>query len=372
MEVKQDTQEELELLPEELKQNFSDVTTHKLIPANNLPVYNLPQDVLSVEGESSNLKRSTREVADRIIFVDNIADSMSKAEFVKLVRQYAVQGPIVDIKFVQRTKGGAFAFVEFQEDQDGINAVKGLNNKDFATNSGQVEKLRASKAENPSELHSKRNIYVKKIPHTWTNDDLKERFKKFGAISHCRTLKKPGNSKENTGVGFVHFVEPMEAARAIEVMDNSLIDPEDEKSGHLEVKFARAKKSDSRGAKKSSKRKGKKNRDFNQHGIPNWGRGRGMPNWGRGRDPRTQRGNQRGRGYSVYSNEEIWQRMISEFKLMQVLQTPYLNSQNFNQPPSNYPGWNQHQYNQYQSPAPRRLGNQNSSSGPFLNNENYY
>jgi len=278
--------------------------THALVEVTH------PQQgkVLSHSGTSANLTRNTRVVSDRIIFVDNIADSISQEEFVGMMSEYALRGPVVDIKFLTRTKGSSFAFVEFSSEQDGKAAILALNKKDFTTNSGKVLELRASKAENPTETVSNKNLYVKGLPRHWSNDDLKRRFRGYGSISHCRTLKRPGSANENTGVGFVHFFNSIDAAKAIEEVDDKLADPTDPTSNVLEVKFARAKKPRQR---RQTKRGGKGGRgsvvnEFNRtHMGPNWnafGRGTGMRG-GRGRNMRGGPG--RG-GYGAMPSDSLY------------------------------------------------------------------
>lgn len=293
-------------------------TTHQLVEvvSPNAGV------VLSAEGDSANLTRNTRVVSDKVIFVDNIADSMSKEEFVDLVKQYSKRGPIVDVRFLRRTKGGSFAFIEFDNEEDGREAISALNTKDFTTNSGKVLELRASKAENPTETVSNKNLYVRGIPKHWTNEDLKKRFRGFGSISHCRTLKKPGNEEENTGVGFVHFFHAIDAAKAIEGVEDQLVDPEDASSGTLEVKFARAKKPRQRNRRRRMRRS-RGNGDFGP--VPNWnfgGRPRngGMRGHGRGGMQRNRAGN-----WGMYPpNEEIWAKMVEVMQNMSMWQqNPY-------------------------------------------------
>lgn len=267
--------------------------THSLVEVPTPP----KGKVLSSSGTSANLTRNTRVVSDRIIFVDNIADSISQQEFVEMMSEYAVRGPIVDIKFLTRTKGSSFSFVEFSNEPDGKAAILALNKKDFTTNSGKVLELRASKAENPTETVSNKNLYVKGLPRHWSNDDLKRRFRGYGSISHCRTLKRPGSSNENTGVGFVHFFNSLDAAKAIEEVDDHPADPSDPQSNLLEVKFARAKKPRQR--RQTKRGGGNRGRgvvnDYNRtHMGPQWNnfgrgtgmRGGGMPGGGRGRNMR--------------------------------------------------------------------------------------
>lgn len=345
--------------------------THALVEVSH------PQKgkVLSSSGTSASLTRNTRVVSERVIFVDNIADSISQQEFVDMMSEYAGRGPIIDIKFLTRTKGSSFAFVEFETEQDGKSAILALNKKDFTTNSGKVLELRASKAENPTESVSNKNVYVKGLPRDWSNDDLKRRFRGYGSISHCRTLKRPGSSNENTGVGFVHFFNSMDASKAIEEVDDKLADPSDPNSNILEVKFARAKKPRQR---RQTKRGGKGGRsvvnDFNRtHMGPNWnafGRGSGMRG-GRGRN--MPRGGPGRGGYggmpsdSLYPpNEgndgaEVWAKMVEIMQNMGgLLTTPQTNqTRSMWQNPYNVYGGNYQNYGGY----PRNNGGDSNPSG---------
>lgn len=286
--------------------------------------------VLSSTGTSANLVRSTRVVSERVVFVDNIADTVSKDDFIGMISQYATRGPIIDVRFLTRTKGSSFAFIEFENEEDGRDAINNLNHKDFTTNSGKVLELRASKAENPTESVSNKNLYVKGIPRHWSNDDLKRRFRGFGAISHCRTLKRPG-SQENAGVGFVHFFNALDAARAIDEVDEQHAEPDDPGSNILEVKFARAKKPRTRG---KGKRNLKSQNSLGRGGMPNWGFGRGAGNRGRGRQ-------MRGRGHfgGVYpppENNEVWAKMVELMQNMSMSSTMWQNPYNMYGGTTNY------------------------------------
>jgi len=283
--------------------------------------------VLSQDGKSANLTRSTRVVSDRVVFVDNIPDSFTKEELCEIVSEYACRGPIVDVKFLTRTKGSSFAFVEFENEEDGREAISGLNTKDYTASNGKVLELRASKAENPTETVSNKNLYVKGLPKTWSNDDLKRRFRGYGSISHCRTLKRPGTSNENTGVGFVHFFNALDAAKAIEEVDESLADPNDPESNYLEVKFARAKK---RGGRNRKQRGGRGGGNDYARQVPNWnfgGRGRGNMR-GNGRGMRGRGGFQGmyppdGNNNPEPMNPEVWAKMVEIMQNMSMWQNPY-------------------------------------------------
>lgn len=281
--------------------------------------------VLSSEGDSASLTRNTRVVSDRVIFVDNIPDSLCKDEFLELVKQYAQRGPIVDVRFLRRTKGGSFAFIEFEVEEDGRDAILGMNNKEFENTTGKELDLKATKAENPTEIVSNKNLYVRGIPRDWKNEDLKKRFLGFGEISHCRTLKKPGNDNENTGVGFVHFFAAIDAAKAIEGIDEQLVDSNDESLGCLEVKFARAKTPRQRNRRRRNRRGGRGGGDYGR-AVPNWNFGRQRNGGMRGHGGRGMRGGNRGLGgWNMYPpNEEMWAKMVEVMQNMSLWQqNPY-------------------------------------------------
>jgi len=286
--------------------------------------------VLSSTGTSANLTRSTRVVSERVVFVDNIADTVSKDDFIKMISVYATRGPIVDVRFLTRTKGSSFAFIEFDSEEDGREAIVGLNHKDFTTNSGKVLELRASKAENPTETVSNKNLYVKGIPRNWSNDDLKRRFKRYGAISHCRTLKRPNAPNENSGVGFVHFFNAIDASRAIELVDEKNADLDDPNSPILEVKFARAKKQAR--ARRQNKRNPKAQASLGRGAMPNWGFGRGAG--GRARGGRNMgrggRGFYGGGMYPPSENQgtEVWSKMVELMQNMSMNNTMWQNPYN--------------------------------------------
>jgi len=335
------------------KENFSSFNpTHQLVEvvAPNAGI------VLSSTGDSANLTRNTRVVSDKVIFVDNIADNLTKEEFINLVKQYATRGPIIDVRFLNRTKGGSFAFIEFEVEEDGRDAIQGINCKDYENSTGKFLDLKATKAENPTETVSNKNLYVRGIPRHWTNEDLKARFEGYGSISHVRTLKKAGNDNENTGVGFVHFFVAIDAAKAIEGVDEQLVDPEDESLGTLEVKFARAKTSRQRSRRRRHRGRPGGRGEYGD-AVPNWNFGRNGRRNGGGRGHGGMRGGGQnvGQGWNMYPpNEEMWQRMV------EVMQNMSLWQQN---PYSTFPAGGNYQYNYNPSIGDSSVDRYNNASG---------
>ncbi|XP_078537637.1 RNA-binding protein 45 isoform X4 [Lissotriton helveticus] len=58
------------------------------------------------------------------------------------------------------------------------------------------------------------------IPKTYSEEDVKERFRAFGDIEYCSIIKNK-NTGESKGLGYVRFLKPSQAALAIENCDRS-------------------------------------------------------------------------------------------------------------------------------------------------------
>lgn len=278
--------------------------------------------VLSTAGTSKSFDRNSREISDKIVFIDNII--VDKDEFVNIVREYAIKGNIVDIRYLCRNKGGAFAFVEFESEDDGKNAIQQLDQKEFISKAGKVVFLRASTAQNPTETTSRKNLYIKNVPKKWTHDDLRARFKGFGTITHCRVLKKSDEDVENTGCGFVHFSRWEDSQKALDSLNGQPVDTNDLSLGNLEVNFARMKKNT------RSRRKAQRPR------VPNAGKRRGTGRDGYKLQRRGVGGrNFYSRGGDQYQNkkanqgqypnwmsypptEEVWENMMLHFQQMSI------------------------------------------------------
>jgi len=311
------------------KVNRFDPPTHTLVEVVNPQV----GQILSVNGTSNGLNRMTRVVSDRVVFVDNIADTVAQEQFVDLIKEFALRGAILDVKFKTRNKGGSFCFIEFEHEEDGRQAIAHLNRTEFKTSYGKTMELRASKAENTEEAVSNKNLYVKGIPTHWNHENLKERFRNYGSISHCRVLRAPGNDSENTGVGFVHFYNGADAQKSVHQVNGQLVDPQDPGSNILQVRFARAKKPRKQQRRRKNNKRGGRdmyhsaNNNYDQ-AVPNWNFGRGRMGSGRGPSGggRGIRGGRNQGGWSnnnpMYPpNEEMWQKMV---ELMQNMgQNPY-------------------------------------------------
>nr|XP_021145499.1 RNA-binding protein 45 isoform X3 [Columba livia] len=75
------------------------------------------------------------------------------------------------------------------------------------------------------------------IPKTYTEEDLREKFKMYGDIEYCSIIKNK-TTGESKGLGYVRYLKPSQAARAIEECDRSfraiLAEPKNKSSESFE------------------------------------------------------------------------------------------------------------------------------------------
>jgi len=197
------------------------------------------QKVLSLTGTSPIFTDTERDESDRLIFVKRIPGIITAEEFATIALDYAQKGPIIDIKYRRHTGGDktAFALIYFQEEEDGREAIKGMNGKHIEYK-GQHRVLSAERASRWTQQVSRTNLYVTHLPHHWTGSDLKSVFDKFGRVLQATVLPHPEIDEQNSGAGFVRFSTEEEAALALKSTHKKPATPGSEQI--LEVKYAKA------------------------------------------------------------------------------------------------------------------------------------
>lgn len=195
--------------------------------------------ILSLQGSSPIFTDTQRDETNRLIFVKRIPGIITALEFAKIAMEYAVKGPILDIKYRRHTGGDktAFALIYFQEEEDGKGAIEGLNGRHLEFQ-GQHRVLSAERASRWTQQVSRTNLYVTNLPGHWTGEDLKSVFDKFGKVMQATVLPHPQMEDQNSGAGFVRFGTEEDAAQAMTATDGKPATPGSEKI--LEVKYAKA------------------------------------------------------------------------------------------------------------------------------------
>jgi len=195
--------------------------------------------ILSLQGSSPIFTDTQRDESNKLIFVKRIPGIITALEFAKLALEYAVKGPIIDIKYRRHTGGDktAFALIYFQEEEDGKGAIEGLNGRHLEFQ-GQHRVLSAERASRWTQQVSRTNLYVTNLPGHWTGDDLKSVFDKYGKVMQATVLPHPQIEEQNSGAGFVRFGTEEDAAQAMTATDGQPATPGSDKI--LEVKYAKA------------------------------------------------------------------------------------------------------------------------------------
>merc|ERR1719495_195229 len=67
------------------------------------------------------------------------------------------------------------------------------------------------------------NLFVRRLPDTWTENDLFLNFSQFGEILSIKINVEP-KTGEKKGFGFVSFANPVHAMQAISQMNGAQID----------------------------------------------------------------------------------------------------------------------------------------------------
>eukprot|EP00013_Stygamoeba_regulata_P029496 CAMPEP_0177645174 /NCGR_PEP_ID=MMETSP0447-20121125/9108_1 /TAXON_ID=0 /ORGANISM="Stygamoeba regulata, Strain BSH-02190019" /LENGTH=581 /DNA_ID=CAMNT_0019147639 /DNA_START=164 /DNA_END=1909 /DNA_ORIENTATION=+ len=167
------------------------------------------------------------------VFVKNLDETMSESELNDMFSAFGVLKNCVIMKD-ENGKSKGFGFVNFENFEDAKKAVDDLNDKEVKGK--KVFCARAQKkAEREAELKAKFeqvkaermakyqgvNLYVKNLDDDWDEEKLKTEFGQFGAITSCKVMRDEKNASR--GFGFVCFVTPEEATRAVSEMNGRMV-----------------------------------------------------------------------------------------------------------------------------------------------------
>lgn len=177
--------------------------------------------------------RIVKNVTDRAWLKDNSTNLVvrkldkSTIDNSDLKEQFQQIGDVVCCKVSKTMKEDAgevtstsngYGYVRFEKEEEAAEAVSKLNGKKIAGQEIVVERFdKDAKAK----VQAKNNLYVKEFPKTWSEDDLKQRFEKYGKLGSV-AIKRDDNGNSE-GFGFVCFEKPENAATAIKEEHNSVL-----------------------------------------------------------------------------------------------------------------------------------------------------
>ncbi|CAG2109992.1 unnamed protein product [Medioppia subpectinata] len=184
------------------------------------------------------------------VYVKYLTDDYDNQKLCQLFESF---GKIVSAKVMVDEKTGksrCFGFVSFESPESAHNCIQELNGKKEMSNGRTLYVSRAQKkAERMQELkkrfdelRQKRinrykgiNLYVKNLEESTDDKRLIQEFSAFGTISSAKVMCDP-NTGRSLGFGFVCFSKPEESQKAINEMNNRIIDTKP-----LYVSFAQSK-----------------------------------------------------------------------------------------------------------------------------------
>lgn len=252
---------------------------------NNTTSDNNNSDDDDDDNNNNNNNDSTDDNEKTNLIVNYLPQQMTDEEFENLFKKF---GSMKSCKIVRNRSTGysyGFGFVDFETHEQALKAIEELNGHELET-----KKIKVAFARPAGQDIKQANLYIKNVPNTWTQDDVKKVFEPYGNIIQVRVLGK------NRGVAFVLFNLRKQAQDALEALNGKKLDGCE---APLEIKFAADKKSD----------KGNKNKPANSGSNNSSGRRerghRGGRNHNRNRDSGKQGGGRQGnqRGGSFFDRQ---------------------------------------------------------------------
>ncbi|MEJ1278284.1 RNA binding motif protein 45 [Cricetulus griseus] len=144
-----------------------------------------------------------------------------------LRERFSPFGDIQDIwvvrdKHTKESKG--VAFVKFARSSQACRAMEEMHGQCLGPNDTKPIKVfiaqsRSSGSHRDVEDEELTRIFVM-IPKSYTEEDLREKFKVYGDIEYCSIIKNKVTG-ESKGLGYVRYLKPSQAAQAIENCDRS-------------------------------------------------------------------------------------------------------------------------------------------------------
>jgi len=149
---------------------------------------------------------------------------ITEQEFRTAFEQYGTVEDIWIIKDKRTNEDRGIVYIKFAKTSEAMLAMEEMNGKSLpGTSKGLKVVVANSKRDgstrDPREDERLVRLFVI-IPKSYTDQNLKDEFSKFGDVENV-TVLKDRSSGENKGFGYVRFYRPIHAARAYENCDSS-------------------------------------------------------------------------------------------------------------------------------------------------------
>lgn len=196
--------------------------------------YDNPEDAAkAIEGTKDETfkaepyeKKAKSAVPQNNLFVKNIPVTLSEQELGKMFETFGKLGSFTVMRDEQNNSKG-FGFVCFEDAENATKAIEAMHGKKLDGCAEPLYVQHAIKKEARLKALKKslcrQNLYVKGIPTTVTEDDLKQFFGKFGEVKNTKIMvTETGKDSignpiyQSKGFGFVCFMDQVSAAKVIE------------------------------------------------------------------------------------------------------------------------------------------------------------
>ncbi|KAG8432493.1 hypothetical protein GDO86_016946 [Hymenochirus boettgeri] len=166
---------------------------------------------------------------------------VSKQATEEMIREkFSEFGDIQDIwvvkdKHTKESKG--IAFVKYSKSSHACRAMEEMHGRCLNESTKSIKvfiaQSRGSSNHRDVEDEDLTRIFVM-IPKSYTEEDVKQKFKEYGQIEYCSIIKNKSTG-ESKGLGYVRFLKPSQAALAIENCERSfkaiLAEPKNKAAG---------------------------------------------------------------------------------------------------------------------------------------------
>ncbi|KAH6578379.1 hypothetical protein BASA61_000371 [Batrachochytrium salamandrivorans] len=151
------------------------------------------------------------------IYISELSPFIEKQH---LRRVFSEFGKIREIR-LQNRKTMSFAYIDFENEENAIKSLKMNHSVIEKTGDRKISVAISDPTKRKVKDIDPRKLYILNIPHTTTEEDLKELFEKFGPISAPRVARMPnGHSR---GIAFVEFNEEADAKEAM-ALNGTMLD----------------------------------------------------------------------------------------------------------------------------------------------------
>uniref|UniRef100_A0A6G1SLH3 ELAV-like protein 4 n=1 Tax=Aceria tosichella TaxID=561515 RepID=A0A6G1SLH3_9ACAR len=219
------------------------------------------------EAQNNNHQNGSKDDNEKTnLIVNYLPQQMTDEDFEQLFKKF---GKMKSCKIVRNRITGysyGFGFVDYETHEQALKAIEALNGQEVDT-----KKIKVAFARPAGQDIKQANLYVKNVPSSWSQEEVRKVFEPYGNIIQVRVL---GNDR---GVAFVLFDLRKQAQDALEALNGKQVDGCETP---FEIKFAAEKK----GEKQRNSRGGAGSGSGNKNQLNRRGGNRGGNFGGGGRN----------------------------------------------------------------------------------------